>query len=103
MRMAKARSVAQLCTEPRMPARRASLLVVLALLLACGPSGLAAPKAAPSEDSAAWAAQGGGWVTLAPLGEPRQEIGVAAIEGAVYALAGFRGDGTPSPTAEAYH
>jgi N-acetylneuraminic acid mutarotase len=36
------------------------------------------------------------------MGEPRQEIGVAAREGTIYALAGFLGNGAPSATAEAY-
>jgi N-acetylneuraminic acid mutarotase len=72
----------------------------LAGSLACGSSGLAAPPAAPA--SASNAAQGGTWVTLAPMGEPRQEIGVAAREGVIYALAGFLGNGSPSATAEAY-
>ncbi|HEY7066309.1 MAG TPA: kelch repeat-containing protein [Chloroflexota bacterium] len=78
---------------------------LLCALTACGPSGLVAPQppVQPAPASvAAPPAQGGTWVTLAPLGEPRQELGVTAREGTIYALAGFLGDGSPSATAEAY-
>jgi N-acetylneuraminic acid mutarotase len=47
-------------------------------------------------------AQNQGWTTLAPLDEPRQEIGVAALDGNVYAVGGFREDRTTTATAEVY-
>jgi N-acetylneuraminic acid mutarotase len=86
------------------PATGIALLAgALLLATACGSSGLAAPRAAPAPASnAAPAAQGGTWITLAPMGEPRQEIGVAARDGMIYALAGFLGSGAPSATAEVY-
>ncbi|HLH22710.1 MAG TPA: kelch repeat-containing protein [Chloroflexota bacterium] len=84
-------------------ARLICLLLTSAFLgaLACGPSGVAAlPAPAPATNAPP--AQGGTWITLAPLEEPRQELGVTAREATVYALAGFLPDGSPSATAEAY-
>ena len=36
---------------------------------------------------------GGNWVTLAPMNEPRQELGVAELNGKIYAVAGLAGRG----------
>jgi len=47
-------------------------------------------------------AQSQGWVTLEALSEPRQEIGVAALDGKVYAFGGFREDRTTTATVEVY-
>ena len=65
-----------------------------------GSGGLIRTPAAVSE--AAPAAQGGTWVPLAPMGEARQEVGVAEVGGQVYVVGGFRGDTAPTGTAEAY-
>lgn len=44
-----------------------------------------------------------GWTTLEPLTELRQEIGVAALDGNVYAVGGFREDRTTTSTVEVYN
>src|SRR5581483_8912190 len=44
----------------------------------------------------------GSWVDLAPMPEPRQEMGVAALDGRIYAIGGFRADGTSADTVEVY-
>jgi N-acetylneuraminic acid mutarotase len=48
--------------------------------------------------AAAW----GQWTTRAPIGVPRQEIGVAAIGDLLYAAGGFNAAGRPSDVLEAY-
>jgi N-acetylneuraminic acid mutarotase len=47
---------------------------------------------------------GGGntWTTLAPLLEPRQEIGVIELQGRIYAAGGYRLDRTSANTVEVY-
>ena len=82
------------------PARRLVAVLLAGALVACGPAGLAAqrsavPVASPAE-------QDGRWSELAPLGEPRQEVAVAEFGGQVYVAGGYRGDGSISPTVEAY-
>ena len=42
------------------------------------------------------------WTTLAPLGEPRQEVGVAELSGKIYVAGGFRVDRTTAATVEIY-
>jgi len=45
----------------------------------------------------------GSWATHAPLSlGPRQEMGVAALDGKVYVVGGFDGSGQPVATVEAY-
>ncbi|RMF85497.1 MAG: hypothetical protein D6736_17160, partial [Nitrospinota bacterium] len=44
----------------------------------------------------------GGWLTLAPLPEPRQEVAVAALGGKVYVIGGIREDRSTADTVEAY-
>jgi N-acetylneuraminic acid mutarotase len=43
------------------------------------------------------------WVDLAPLQDPRQEVGVAALDGRIYVVGGFRGDGGTVSTVEVYN
>jgi N-acetylneuraminic acid mutarotase len=47
--------------------------------------------------------QGGMWVTLAPMNEPRQEVGVAELNGEIYVVGGFRRNGTTANTVEVYN
>lgn len=42
------------------------------------------------------------WLLLAPLGEPRQEVGVAEVDGRVYVAGGFREDRSTAATVEVY-
>jgi hypothetical protein len=44
----------------------------------------------------------GRWVDLAPLNDPRQEVGVAALNGLIYVAGGFHPDGSAATTVEAY-
>src|SRR5262249_36244639 len=44
----------------------------------------------------------GRWIDLAPLQEARQEVGVAALEGRIYAVGGFRDGGATVPAVEGY-
>jgi N-acetylneuraminic acid mutarotase len=82
------------------------LLVVMVgfgVLAAWGQGGLVRPPAMASGGApAAPVGQGGAWIELAPMGEPRQEIGVAEVSGVVYVIGGFRGDTAPTGAAEAY-
>jgi len=45
---------------------------------------------------------GDSWATLAPLNEPRQEVGVAALGNRIYVAGGFRADRSTANTVEAY-
>ncbi|MBI1925654.1 galactose oxidase [Candidatus Poribacteria bacterium] len=45
----------------------------------------------------------GVWVSLAPLNEPRQEVGVATLGGEVYVIGGLRRDRTVANTVEVYN
>ena len=82
------------------------LYVALAAMVGFGlfaAAGLSGPGRAPAAASSAPpAAQGGTWLALASMGEPRQEIGVAEVGGVVYVAGGFRGDTAPTGTTEAY-
>src|SRR4051812_42113377 len=81
------------------------VMVGVGVVVAWGSPGLLQAPAAASSAPAAPAApagQGANWVALAPLGEPRQEVGVAEVGGQVYVVGGFRGDTAPTGTAEAY-
>ena len=62
-----------------------------AWLWLCGVSGLLASSAAA-----------GGWSTLAPLPQARQEVAVAALDGKVYVVGGFTGSGEVADTVEVY-
>ncbi len=42
------------------------------------------------------------WSARAPLMEPRQEVAVAALEGQIYVIGGFRGDASIADTVEVY-
>jgi hypothetical protein len=66
-----------------MPPRAAALLALLALLA----PGLAAAQP---------------WVLRAPLQEPRQEVAVAALDGRLYVIGGFRADLSIADTVEVY-
>jgi N-acetylneuraminic acid mutarotase len=46
--------------------------------------------------------QGGTWMTLAPMNEPRQEVGVAELNGLIYVIGGFRQNGSTADTVEVY-
>ncbi len=65
-----------------------------------------APTPSPSNDTptprltAAPAAKG--WRTLAPMPTPRSEVAVAALDGRIYVIGGFEGDGSPSDAVEVY-
>jgi N-acetylneuraminic acid mutarotase len=76
---------------------RKLLLVRLVALAACGGSDGAGPDPGPGTTPS-----GEGWATAARMNEPRQEVGVAAIEDRIYVAGGFRGDGTTANTLEAY-
>ncbi len=67
--------------------RRPACSLVAALLLAG--SALHARAAEP-------------WSARAPLMEPRQEVAVAALEGAIYVIGGFRADVSVADTVEVY-
>ena len=47
-------------------------------------------------------ARGNPWSSRAPLGDPRQEVGVAALGGKVYVIGGIRANVTTADTVEAY-
>ncbi len=51
---------------------------------------------------AASAGGSGRWTERAPLGEPRQEVGVAALHGKIYVVGGIRADRSPADTVEVY-
>lgn len=44
----------------------------------------------------------GTWERRAPMNEPRQEVGVAAVAGKIYVAGGFRANGTTADTVEVY-
>src|SRR4051794_34597842 len=77
------------------------LALAAALVVACGRgSPLAARPPAPAPNEVA--AQDPRWISLAPMGEPRQEVAVAELDGLIYVVGGFLGDGSTSPAAEVY-
>lgn len=45
----------------------------------------------------------GGWETRAPLPTPRQEVGVAELDGQIYVIGGFNSAGLSVNTVERYH
>jgi Kelch motif len=85
--------------------RRIGRLIVLALaatlVAACGRgSPLAARPAAPPPNEAV--EQDPRWISLAPMGVPRQEVAVAELDGLIYVVGGFLEDGSASSAAEVY-
>jgi N-acetylneuraminic acid mutarotase len=82
--------------------RRPSLRYACGLLLALGAcggddtGGPGDPTAPPTGGS------GGSWASLAPMTEPRQEVGVAVVQNRIFVAGGFRGDGSTARTLEAY-
>lgn len=44
----------------------------------------------------------GTWLRRAPMNEPRQEVGVAAVNGKIYVAGGFRANGTTADSVEVY-
>lgn len=66
---------------------------MLAVLSACAQDD-GSPSPGPVE--------GGTWVTLAPMNEARQEVGVAEVDGRVYVVGGFRANGSTANTMEVY-
>lgn len=44
----------------------------------------------------------GQWQKRAPMNEPRQEVGVAAVRGKIFVAGGFRANGATADTVEAY-
>lgn len=75
-------------------------MVAFGLLAAWGPAGRV--REAPAAPAAVPLAQGGTWIPLAPMGEPRQEIGVAGLDGQVFVVGGFGADTAPRATLEIY-
>jgi len=76
---------------------RAGLLATAAVVgSACGTTE-PSPEPSPSPT-----APGNDWRAAAPLLEPRQEIGVAELLGRIYAVGGYRQDGTTANTVEVY-
>jgi N-acetylneuraminic acid mutarotase len=67
---------------------RLAALVGVAVALVVGPGGRA-PAAAR-------------WLVLAPMQEPRQEVGVAGLDGRIYVAGGFGAAASPVATVEAY-
>src|SRR5262245_36912765 len=83
------------------PARRWAV-VAGALVLVLAACSLRGPTSRVAAPAAGAAVQTAGWFALAPMGEPRQEVGVAELGGVVYVAGGFLGDGSASSVAEAY-
>lgn len=52
--------------------------------------------------SAGVRSQGGQWIRRAPLGEARQEVAVAALDGLIYVIGGLRMDRSTADTVEVY-
>src|SRR5712692_9930747 len=48
-----------------------------------------------------WAA-GERWIPLALMNDPRQEVGVAELDGKIYVIGGYRGDTSTADTVEVY-
>lgn len=73
----------------------AGFLLLTLPAVACGGSDAPAPSTtAPGA--------GNTWATLAPLNEPRQEVGVAELGGRIYVAGGFRAGGGTVNTLEVY-
>jgi N-acetylneuraminic acid mutarotase len=89
----------------------AALAVLTLAALAC--NGDDGPSTSPSATGrAATRSPGGtsatgspesGWRTLAPMPTPRSEVAAAELNGEIYVVGGFEGDGSPSATVEAYN
>jgi N-acetylneuraminic acid mutarotase len=79
------------------PSAALVLLLAAAGLPGCGGDSPTEPNPSPTPSGPTDV-----WVTLAPLGEPRQETGVAALQSRVYAAGGFRPDASTSSTLEVY-
>jgi N-acetylneuraminic acid mutarotase len=67
-------------------------IVVLAILVVCCRHGT---KPSPVSGD-------GTWVSLAPLPEARQEVGVAELQGRIYVVGGYRPDHSSANTVEVY-
>jgi hypothetical protein len=83
----------------RLEAIRFSVLSVgsvalLFVLSACGSDDSTGPDPAPS------GGPGNSWASLAPMIEPRQEVGVAVIGNRLFVAGGFRGNGSTANTLE---
>jgi Kelch motif protein/galactose oxidase-like protein len=84
------------------------LLVLLALAAACGDDEDSSPKSTPTASRSASPltstpdAPGDTWETLAPMPTPRTEVAVAALDGLIYVIGGFEGDGSASDKVEVY-
>jgi len=74
---------------------RTSAAWLAAVAVVCGTSGCGEDNGGPPS-LGSWSSH-----TALSLG-PRQEMGVAAVEGKVYVIGGFDGSGTPVATVEAY-
>lgn len=81
----------------------AILMVWLSVLLGCGDgSDSAAPPAAIGEAPPSLTAPEPTWLARARMQFARQEVGVAALDGKVYVIGGFRQGGNPADTLEVY-
>ena len=83
---------------------RATLFLPITLsAISCERLPTTADKAAPSRPSFVVVPGSGSWTTKAPMPTGRQNLGVAAVNGTVYAVGGNTGSlGSPLATVEAY-
>lgn len=85
-----------------------AIVVIAIATVSCGgggnPSQTSGPSPSPSPASASptQPPSESGWTSLAPLPTPRSEVAVAEVNGLIYVVGGFEGNGAPSQKVEVY-